>query len=112
MAKTNTTMSAIVSLLALGLASLATPVWAADKPDANKPDTDDPRAAPPDAAKSDAAKPEREKCYGVAKAGKNDCAGPAHACSGQSKQDASGQEYIVVPKGTCERLVNGSLTAK
>jgi uncharacterized membrane protein len=53
-----------------------------------------------------------EKCYGVAKAGKNDCAGPAHACSGQSKTNASGKEWIKVPKGTCDRLVGGSLTAK
>jgi uncharacterized membrane protein len=51
-----------------------------------------------------------EKCYGVAKAGKNDCAGPAHACAGQSKRDAHKQEYIKLPKGTCERLVGASLT--
>jgi uncharacterized membrane protein len=53
-----------------------------------------------------------EKCFGVAKAGKNDCAGAAHACSGQSKANASGKEWIKVPKGTCERLVGGSLAAK
>jgi uncharacterized membrane protein len=53
-----------------------------------------------------------EKCYGIAKAGKNDCAGAAHACSGQSKTNASGKEWIKLPKGTCERLVGGSLTAK
>ena len=52
-----------------------------------------------------------EKCYGVAKAGKNDCAGPAHACAGQSKE-SSGKEWIKVPKGTCERIVRGSLSAK
>jgi uncharacterized membrane protein len=50
-----------------------------------------------------------EKCYGVAKAGKNDCAGAAHACAGQSTK-ASGKEFVKVPKGTCDRLVNGSLT--
>ncbi len=53
-----------------------------------------------------------EKCYGVAKAAKNDCAGAAHACAGQSKADASPKEFIAVPKGTCERLVGGSLTSK
>jgi uncharacterized membrane protein len=53
-----------------------------------------------------------EKCYGVAKASKNDCAGAAHACAGQSKADASPKEFITVPKGTCERLVNGSLKSK
>lgn len=51
-----------------------------------------------------------EKCYGVAKAGKNDCAGAAHACAGQSKKDRDASEWIKVPKGTCERLVGGSLS--
>jgi uncharacterized membrane protein len=52
-----------------------------------------------------------EKCYGIAAPGKNDCAGPAHACAGQSKA-TSGKEWIKLPKGTCERIVGGSLTAK
>ena len=51
-----------------------------------------------------------EKCYGVAKAGKNDCAGGAHACAGQSSKDNSSKEFIKLPKGTCERIVGGSLT--
>ncbi len=51
-----------------------------------------------------------EKCYGVAKAAKNDCAGGAHACAGQSSKDASSKEFVKLPKGTCERLVGGSLT--
>ena len=53
-----------------------------------------------------------EKCYGVAKAGKNDCAGKGHSCAGQSRTDGQGDEWIKLPKGTCEKLVNGSLTAK
>ena len=60
----------------------------------------------------DAKKPATEKCYGVAKAAKNDCAAPSHSCSGLSKKDGDTKEWITVPKGTCERLVNGSLTAK
>jgi uncharacterized membrane protein len=51
-----------------------------------------------------------EKCYGVAKAGKNDCAGGAHACAGQGTKDKSAKEFIKLPKGTCERIVGGSLT--
>lgn len=51
-----------------------------------------------------------EKCYGVAKAGKNDCAGSAHACAGQSSKDKSPKEFIALPKGTCERIVGGSLS--
>jgi len=53
--------------------------------------------------------PGMEKCFGVAKAGKNDCASAAHACAGQSTKSASAQDFVKVPKGTCERLVGGSL---
>jgi uncharacterized membrane protein len=53
-----------------------------------------------------------EKCYGVVKAGKNDCAGAGHTCQGQAKTDGSPQEFILVPAGTCDRLVNGSTMAK
>ncbi len=57
--------------------------------------------------------PNTEKCYGIAKAGKNDCAGASHACAGQSKQGAdAAKEFIKLPKGTCERIVGGSLTSK
>jgi uncharacterized membrane protein len=52
---------------------------------------------------------ETEKCYGVVKAGKNDCAGPGHTCQGQASTDGDPDEYITVPAGTCERLVNGSV---
>jgi uncharacterized membrane protein len=57
-------------------------------------------------------KPEMEKCFGVAKAGKNECAANGHACAGQAKADRDAKEWILVPKGTCERIVGGSLTAK
>jgi len=56
-------------------------------------------------------KADMEKCYGVAKAGKNDCASGSHACAGQSKADGGG-EFISLPKGTCEKLANGSTTKK
>jgi len=53
-----------------------------------------------------------EKCYGVAKAGKNDCASNGHSCAGQAKKDADGKEWLEVPKGTCERIVGGSTAPK
>jgi uncharacterized membrane protein len=68
-------------------------------------------AGPAAFAADDAKDANTEKCYGVAKAGKNDCAGAAHSCSGQSKKDADAREWVKVPKGTCERLVGGMLTA-
>ena len=54
---------------------------------------------------------EREKCYGVAKAGKNDCAAGAHSCAGQSTKDFDKASFVAVPKGVCEKLAGGSLTA-
>jgi uncharacterized membrane protein len=53
-----------------------------------------------------------EKCYGVVKAGKNDCASKTHSCQGQATANADGREWIKVPAGTCERLSGGSLTSK
>lgn len=46
---------------------------------------------------------EQEKCYGVAKAGQNDCGTAAHSCSGQAKTDNAPDEWKMVPKGTCEK---------
>ncbi|MYN47259.1 DUF2282 domain-containing protein [Pseudoduganella sp. FT93W] len=46
---------------------------------------------------------EKEKCYGVAKAGANDCATAAHSCAGQAKTDNAPAEWKYVPKGTCEK---------
>ncbi len=57
-------------------------------------------------------KKEKEKCYGVVKAGKNACgaADKSHGCAGLAKTDGSGVEWIYLPKGICEKLTNGSLT--
>jgi uncharacterized membrane protein len=52
-----------------------------------------------------------EKCYGIAKAGKNDCAGTPHSCQGQSKVDRDANDWIKVPKGTCDRIAGGSTSA-
>ena len=57
----------------------------------------------------------KEKCYGVAKAGKNDCAaGPGTSCSGTSTRDYQGDAWKLVDKGTCTAIKTpkgkGSLT--
>lgn len=53
---------------------------------------------------------EREKCYGISKAGKNDCAAVGgHSCAGQAKKDNDPTEWKFVPKGTCESQ-GGALT--
>lgn len=55
-----------------------------------------------------------EKCYGVVKAGKNDCATAkaTHSCAGSAKVDGGKDEWILLPKGDCERIVGGSLATK
>jgi len=55
---------------------------------------------------------EAEKCYGVAKAGKNDCQTANSSCAGTSKKDSQGDAWIYVPAGTCDRLVGGSPKSK
>lgn len=74
--------SALASVLALGLAG---PAAAQDKP---------------------MAKAAKEKCYGIAKAGQNDCANLAgtHSCAGQSKVDNDSGEWKYVAGGTCKSL--------
>jgi uncharacterized membrane protein len=49
---------------------------------------------------------EKEKCYGIAKAGQNDCANlsGSHSCAGQSKVDNSPAEWKYVAKGTCKSM--------
>jgi uncharacterized membrane protein len=54
-----------------------------------------------------------EKCYGIANAGKNDCASTgANSCGGSSKVSADPKAWIYVPEGYCERIVGGSKTPK
>jgi uncharacterized membrane protein len=47
----------------------------------------------------------KEKCYGIAKAGQNDCASAngSHSCAGQAKKDNDPNEWKYVAKGTCEK---------
>ena len=63
---------------------------------------------------ANADKNEKEKCYGIVKAGQNDCASSdgAHLCHGGAKADSLGTEWILLPKGLCERITNGSTKPK
>lgn len=76
------------------------------------------RAAPLSKAEVDAATAAgKEKCYGVALKGQNDCAaGPGTTCQGTSTVDFQGNAWKFVRKGTCTSIVvpggkHGSLTA-
>jgi uncharacterized membrane protein len=77
--------SAVASLLAIGLAVTASSTATAKEDKGNM-----------------------EKCAGIAKAGKNDCGTSQHACAGQAKADR-GDEWVYVPKGTCEKIVGGTV---
>lgn len=49
--------------------------------------------------------PGTEKCYGVAKAGKNDCGTAKHSCAAQgAKVDGDPNEWKYVAKGTCAKI--------
>jgi uncharacterized membrane protein len=79
MLQQTTIQAAVAGLLALGLAASIS-------------------AAPvaPDASK--------DKCFGIAKAGQNDCAAGKHACAGQSTADNDPISWKYVAKGTCEKV--------
>jgi uncharacterized membrane protein len=54
-----------------------------------------------------------EKCYGIAKAGKNDCASTGNnSCAGTSKVNADPKAWVYTPEGYCDRIVNASKTPK
>lgn len=64
-----------------------------------------------------APQPSKEKCFGIALAGKNDCAaGAGTSCAGTSTHDYQGTAWKYVAKGTCTKISTdkgpGSLTAK
>jgi uncharacterized membrane protein len=46
----------------------------------------------------------KEKCYGIAKAGQNDCGTARHSCAGKASKDNAPDEWKYVPHGTCEKM--------
>ncbi|RKF18112.1 DUF2282 domain-containing protein [Alginatibacterium sediminis] len=83
MKKSNIALATAVSTLLMAGTMISTPAVAADK----------------------------EKCYGVVKAGQNDCATASSSCAGTAKKDAQSDAFVVVPKGLCEKLAGGSTSA-
>ena len=69
-------------------------------------------AAP--ASAGPAAQPEFsfEKCYGVVKAGLNDCQTATHSCAGTATADNQGDAWIYVPAGTCAKISGGAIEPK
>ncbi len=63
------------------------------------------------AAQVQAQDPTTEKCFGIAKAGKNDCQTATSSCAGTSRKDAQTDAWLSVPKGVCAKIAGGSLTS-
>ena len=61
-----------------------------------------------------AAKPDYkfEKCFGIVKAGHNDCQTAASSCAGTSKRDMQGDAWVYLPAGSCGKIAGGSLEPK
>jgi uncharacterized membrane protein len=51
---------------------------------------------------------DRERCYGVVRAGRNDCGTAKHACAGRAMRDAQSDEWLMLPAGTCEKIIGGT----
>ena len=50
-----------------------------------------------------------ERCYGISKAGQNNCGNAIHGCAGEGKVNASKVDWVFVPEGLCKKIVGGSL---
>lgn len=57
-------------------------------------------------------KMDKEKCYGVAAAGKNDCQTASGSCAGTVKKDRQADAWILVPEGLCDKIAGGSTEPK
>ena len=55
-------------------------------------------------SKAQDGKASREKCYGIAKTGQNDCGTAKHTCAGKARKDGAPDDWKYVPKGTCEQM--------
>ncbi|MGF6920668.1 putative membrane protein [Paraburkholderia sp. 40] len=51
---------------------------------------------------------DRERCFGIVRAGKNDCGTAKHACAGRAPRDSAGDEWLMLPAGTCAKIADGA----
>lgn len=64
------------------------------------------------ANKGSATQQQTEKCYGIVKAGLNDCATAKASCAGSSTENNQPDAYLFLPKGACAKITGASLTSK
>ncbi len=50
-----------------------------------------------------------EKCYGINRVGKNDCAAGAHSCAGQATLARDPKSFVLLPAGACSKIEGGTL---
>lgn len=62
-------------------------------------------------ASADTSDVQQEKCYGITRAGMNDCATATASCAGSATRDNQPDAFIFLPKGLCTRITGASLTA-
>ncbi|KTD03773.1 signal peptide protein [Legionella geestiana] len=62
-------------------------------------------------ASADTSDVQQEKCYGISRAGMNDCATATASCAGSATRDNQPDAFIFLPKGLCTRITGASLTA-
>lgn len=89
----NVIIKAIYAVIALGITGTSTPVLADNSGQAMM------QSSPV---------PGLERCFGIAKAGMNDCGNAKHHCSGGAKIDGDKTEWMYLPQGLCKRIVGGS----
>lgn len=53
-----------------------------------------------------------EKCYGIVKAGMNDCATATASCAGSATKDKQSDAFLFVQKGICDKIAGGVLAPK
>ena len=60
-----------------------------------------------------APQPAKDKCFGIAKAGQNDCANIAgtHSCAGQATQARDPKSFVLLPAGDCGKIQGGKTSA-
>jgi uncharacterized membrane protein len=51
-----------------------------------------------------------EKCFGIAKAGKNDCAAGTHSCTATSTKNSDKASFVYLPTGACSKIFGASTT--
>lgn len=60
-------------------------------------------------APAESVSPPTEKCYGISKAGMNDCATATASCAGSATKNKQKDAFLLMPKGLCEKIVGGHL---